>query len=127
MMLAKKYLPPHPIVFVMDFLNDDVEIPEYDPETVASNNKTCISVRTIADVDGEATVILADHLPPPTAGIAQQVFVGSINTPSGKVALVTSENQKLVECDVGKDTTELRVLVDDEAHPATVWVVTVPA
>lgn len=124
MMLSKQYLPPHPIVFVMDFLNDDVEIPEYDPETVASSNDTCVSVRTIADVDGEATVVLADRLPPAEVGVAQQVFVGSIRTPNGKVALVTSENQTLVECDVGKDTVGLQIFVDDEAHPTTIWVVT---
>lgn len=123
MMLAKQYIPPHPIVFVMDFLNHDVEVPEYNPKTVVSNNDTCVSVRTIADADGEATVVLADHLPPDTAGAARRVFVGKIRTPSGMVALVTSENQKLVECKVKKDTVDLEIFVDDEVHPTTVWVI----
>jgi hypothetical protein len=37
--------------------------------------------------------------------------------------LVTSENEKLLANSVGKNTVELQIFVDDEDHPARVWVV----
>lgn len=123
MIQSKQYLPPHPIVFVMDFSNDAVEIPDYDPEAVASSNDTCVSVRTIADVDGEVTVWLGSDLSSDAEGIARLVFEGAIRVPSGSLAVVISENEKLLECTVGRETAELRIFVDDEEHPARVWVI----
>jgi hypothetical protein len=120
---SKRYYPPHPILFVMDFSNDAVEIPEYKPESVTSSNESCVSVRTVADVDGEVTVFLSDGLPPGAQSDARPVFSGSIRTPSGRLALVTSENEKLVECDFGADKVGVRIFVDDEDYPTTIWVV----
>jgi hypothetical protein len=122
MIQSKQYLPPHPIVFVMDFSNDTVEIPDYDPEAVTFSNDMCVSVRTIADVDGEVTVFLGSDLPLDAQNIARLVFAGSIRVPSGSLAVVTSENERLLECAVGDETAELRIFVDDEEHPVKVWV-----
>jgi hypothetical protein len=121
-MQSMKYLPAYPIVFVMDFSNDAVKIPEYDPRHVAASNNTCVSVRTIADVDGEVTVFLADSPPSHADGLGCHVFTGDIQAPSGAVAVVTSENEKLLEHSVGKETVELQIFVDDEDHPSKVWV-----
>jgi hypothetical protein len=120
-MQSRQYLPAHPIVFVMDFSNDAVEVPQYDPEHVAASSNTCVSVRTIADVDGEVTVFLADRPPSDAEGLGRHVLTGGIQVPSGAVAVVTSENEKLLERSIGKKTVELQVFVDDEEHPARVW------
>jgi hypothetical protein len=120
-MQSRQYLPAHPIVFVMDCSNDAVEVPQYDPEHVTASNDTCVSVRTIADVDGEVTVFLADRPPSDAEGLGRHVFTGGIQVPSGTVAVVTSENEKLLEYSIGKKTVELQVFVDDEDHPAQVW------
>lgn len=58
-MPSKQYIPAHPIVFVMDFSSDAVEIPEYESDKLTAGNSTCVSVRTIADVDGEEVTVLA--------------------------------------------------------------------
>ena len=125
MIYTRRYLLPHPIVFVMDSSNESVEIPEYDPETIISSNNTCISVRTISDVDGEVTLGLAEkNLPTDAQASTMRVFASSLRTPSRRIALVTSENQTLIECSVGADEVTLQIFVDDESQPATIWVVT---
>jgi hypothetical protein len=121
-MQSKQYRPAHPIVFVMDFASDAVEIPEYEPGKVTANNSTCVSVRTIADVDGEVTVFLADGSPSDPKDLGTLVFVGEIQVSSETIALVTSENEKLLEHRIGKKTADLRIFVDDEEYPAKIWV-----
>lgn len=96
-MATTTYSPPHPIVFVFDFSNKNVAVPEYDSNAVTSANESCVSIRTIADVDGEVTVNLVEALPCNVADIGFEVFCGTINAPGRKVALVTSQNEKLLE------------------------------
>jgi hypothetical protein len=80
-------------------------------------------VRTIADADGEVTVVLTDALPEEDAQSAVEVFTGKVLAPSGYIALVTSENEKLLGKAVSGKEVVVRVLVDDEANPGKVWVV----
>jgi hypothetical protein len=116
------YSPPHPIIFVFDPSNEVMDVPVYDPEQVVSFNATCLSIRTIADVDGEVTITLAADLPPGTIAGGIEVFRGIVATPGGKVALVTSENRVLLEMSVSRSGAPIRVLVDDERHPVRIWV-----
>jgi hypothetical protein len=120
--LTKTYSSPFPILFVCDFNNGDMVVPEYDETTIVSSNDTCVSVRTIADVDGSVTVSLSTSLPREAALEGHIEFAGVIKTPSGKVAAVTSENVKLLEIEVGADRTRLEVAVDDDQHPSRVWI-----
>jgi hypothetical protein len=111
----------HPILFVFDFSNKAFSVPEFDPSAAASANSTGVSVRTVADVDGDVTVHIARRL----SGISakgNQVFAGKIQTPSRKVAVVTAENQVLVEASVREPVAQIRVVVDDVEHPTTIWV-----
>ncbi|WP_129573551.1 MULTISPECIES: hypothetical protein [Sorangium] len=114
--------PTHPIVFVFDPSNSDVDVSAYDPGQVVSANASCVSIRTMADVDGDVTLTLGADLPPgiTTGGI--EVFRGTIDTPGGKVALVTSEDRVLLEMMDSRPRVPVRVLVDDEIHPARLWV-----
>jgi hypothetical protein len=50
------------------------------------------------------------------------VFAGSIVLPSGSVAIVTSENEKLLERSIGRTIVALQIFVDDEVYPEQVWV-----
>lgn len=120
---SKRFLPDHPIVFVMDFSNDDAEVPQYDRERLALGSDSCVSVRTIADVDGELTVSLSDDAPPAHAGLGHCVFAGDIHAPSCWVAVVTSANEKLLERFVGRTTASIQIYVNDEACPERIWVV----
>lgn len=116
------YTPPHPIIFIFDPSNDSIEVPEYNAERVASSSTSCVSIRTIADVDGDVTATLAMQPPIETTIGSVEVFRGTIDTPGGRVALVTSENKTLLEMKVSRPRASVRVLVDDEMHPARIWV-----
>ncbi|WP_437485327.1 hypothetical protein WME75_00580 [Sorangium sp. So ce1014] len=116
------YSPSHPIIFVFDPSNSSMDVPVYDPGRTVSFNASCVSIRTIADVDGDVTVTLAADLPPGTIAGSTEVFRGLIDTPGERVALVTSENRALLEMNINRRRVPIRVLVDDEMHPARIWV-----
>lgn len=122
-MPSKQYTPAHPIVFVMDFSSDAVEIPEYESDKITASNSTCVSVRTIADVDGEeVTVFLDGSRAFDGRELGRRVFSGEIQLPNGTVSVVTSENEKLLEHSVGKKSAEIQIFVDDEEHPTKIWI-----
>lgn len=112
----------HPILFVFDFSNEAFLVPEYDAGAPVSANETGLSIKAVSEVDGEVTVTLTDAIPPRLSSKAHVVFVGSVPAPSKKVAVVTSENEKLVEADVTSSTAQVRVLVDEPAFPTKIWV-----
>ncbi|WP_155798891.1 hypothetical protein [Sorangium cellulosum] len=114
------YTPPHPIIFFFDPSNENMEVPAYDPERVVSFNTSCVSIRTISDVDGDVTVTLDVRGPLGTRVGGVEVFRGILDTPGKTVALVTSENQVLIEMNVNRFRVPVRVLVDDEMHPARI-------
>jgi hypothetical protein len=117
------FTPPHPIIFIGDYDNLDAEIPIYDPECLASSTDTCISIGTIASVDGDVAVTLASTIPEGVLDSYAEVFSDNIDVPSSRLAVFTSEDQKLVEMAVSSSTIHVRVFVDDEASPRHIWVV----
>lgn len=121
-MKAITYRPSHPIVFIFDFANKEIEVPEYDPNSVVSANDSCISVRTIADVDGEVTIELIDN----SADIKDlnpiEVFNGTINFPGHKINVVNSHYEKLLEAEIFKTRAKIQVLVDDKEYPSKIWI-----
>jgi hypothetical protein len=120
-MMNATFSPPHPIVFVFDFSNDAMTVPEFVHGRLTASNESCVSVMTIADVDGDVTVGLAPSASELPAG-KREVYRGSLRTPGKKLAIVTSQNEKLVEIDVDSDCTGIVITVDDEQHPSEVWV-----
>lgn len=120
-MPSLKYSSPFPIVFICDHSNRSQEIPEYTSEAVASFTNSCVSIRTISDVDGEVTVYLEPLSEEgPCKGI--EVYSGHIDAPGGRIAVVDSEDTKLLESDCVGVKPFVRVLVDDEIHPTVLWI-----
>lgn len=119
-MLKAVLRPPNAILFVFDPTNSDVAIPPYVNGELTAATETCVSVGTQADVDGETEVSLA------MATVAQpelqQVFAGAVATPGGKVAVVTSEFDRVLELDVPKTGVEVFIWTDDLRNPARVVV-----
>jgi hypothetical protein len=112
----------HPILFVFDFSNPAFSVPEFDPNAPVSANSNGISIRSASEVDGEVIVNLTEAIPTAVASAGHEVFVGSIAAPSKRVAVVTAENEKLVEAAVPTTTAKIRVVVDDPEHAMTIWV-----
>ncbi len=115
----------HPIVFVMDLGNPDALIPDLQPGTVSATS-SCVSVRALADPDGDVTVRL-ERAPSQLAEGLTEVFRGAVETPTGRLAIVTSENQRVADIEVGARRTEVRIAVDAPDHPCQIVVAVVGA
>jgi hypothetical protein len=112
----------HPILFVEDFSNPELVIPEYSKDSVVSSNASCISIRAIMYVDGEVVVRLLCGNPLTLPHGLSQVFEGVIATPGKNVAIVTSDNEKIIDVDVPGESTRIIVRVNDEEFPSDILI-----
>lgn len=111
----------HPIIFIFDYDYDGIEIPEYNEAQVVSANEYCLSARVISDVDGDVKIGLNENIS--TTNMIE-VFKGKINTPNNKLAVITSQNEKLLEADGLGEKTGLQVFVDNESFPEHIEIIT---
>lgn len=112
--------PPNAILFVFDPTDKNVIVPRYIDGVLTAATETCVSVGTQEPVDGNTEVSL--EFGDGTPSLLYQVFVGSILTPGGKIAVVTSEFHRVLELDVTKGKVGLSIWVDDLRNPARVVV-----
>lgn len=110
--------PPNAILFVFDPTNPGVAVPPYVDGELTAASATCVSVGTQADVDGDTEVSL-DTTPTIPADL-QRAFVGAIATPGRRLAVVTSQFERVLEIEVPDDSAEISIWVDDLRNPAHV-------
>jgi hypothetical protein len=113
----------HPIIFLEDFDNPNLQIPEYSEQSVTAATPSCVSVRVVCYVDGEVTVRLVSEPSEVDLDRLVAVFLGTIETPNRRVAVVTSENEKSLEIEVPNEVTRMRVFVNRTDFPDEVIVV----
>lgn len=117
-MLKAVLSPPNAILFVFDPTNKDVVIPSYVNGELTAATESCVSVGTLADVDGDTEVIL--DIGAAVSADLERVFSGVITTPGGKVAVVTSQFQRVLELDVPIGAVDITIWTDDERNPGRV-------
>jgi hypothetical protein len=110
--------PPNAILFIFDPTSKDVVIPAYVDNELTAATDTCVSVGTQADVDGETEVSL-DILGVVPLDL-ELIFSGAIATPGGKVAVVTSQFQRVLEVNVPIGTVEIIIWADDAVNPGRI-------
>lgn len=115
---------PNSIIFIFDLANEDIMIPEYNDGILISSTKSCLSVGTQAEVDGEVTIKLINRSENSDKDLCEVVFSGVIETPSQKISVVTSELEKIFEMDVQAKQTEIIIAVDDLQFPSIVLITT---
>jgi hypothetical protein len=114
---------PNAILFLFDLAaRKEIAIPECVDGQTTSANASCVSVCTQADVDGDVTVRLANRLSASEKEGCQTVFTHSIRAPGHRVAVVTSEMQKILEVEVQGDQAQLTIAVDDPRWPTVVCI-----
>lgn len=116
--------PPHAILFVLDPSSNDVTVPPYVDGELTAATSTCVSFGTRADVDGETEIVLNTSLITPAD--LRRAFRGVIETPSGKVAVVTSQFERILEVDVPGTLAEVSIWADDLVNPSHVTVAVTP-
>jgi len=114
---------PNAIVFVFDPSHPDIIIPEYIPGEVVASNPACISVATLPDADGAVTLRLGVGSVDRSDPALKPVFDGALETPGGRVAIVTSDSRPVLEQAVNGPTTGLTIAVDDTNSPGVIEVI----
>lgn len=114
---------PNAILFVLDPTNKNAIVPEYVPGECASSTSSCISVATIADVDGEVIVRLCSRGDAPIFTTSEQVFDGSVETPGHVLAVGSAEVDRILEIPVPLTSTRITIKVDNLDSPLEVTVV----
>lgn len=120
--MNKTLLVPNGVIFFFDDSHPDIIIPMHDGDYVVDANSSSVSVFTTIDVDGEVFVELANEISESRKENLLHVFEGHIDAPGRKVAMFTSEDDILMEVDVGGTQAKLSVWVDDLESPDTVLV-----
>lgn len=113
---------PNAIVFLLDPQRQPITVPPYVPGSVTASNASCISIGTASDVDGEVTLRLNDPSQPSDGETLLEIFDGSLETPSRRIALVTSQNALLLESEVVGVVSRVTIEVDDLRWPSIVQI-----
>lgn len=112
--------PPNSIILVMD--HQAGVVPDTLGRKLVAATPTCVAVGTLAELDGETTVVLTDQ---PVQDLAKGdvlVFDGTIAVPSKELSVVTALDQKLVSIPIDRDDARLRVWTNDPTEPSHIVV-----
>ena len=108
-------------MFVLDPGNKGVSVPAYRPDETAVTTASCVSVKTLANVDGPVTVRLKHTQTASTKNESTtMVFDGEIETPSKVLAIVTALFERVLETQVQGPMTRIEISVDDPNAPSIV-------
>jgi hypothetical protein len=113
---------PNAIIFLYDLASKNIQVPEYIDNVLVAANEACISVDTQADVDGEVTIKLSNNIDKSDKELCEKVFEGVIDTPGKKLAVSTSEDDRVLEVDVKTNKSQVSVWVDNLDFPGIVLV-----
>lgn len=111
---------PHGILFILDPNNKDVLIPEYVDGELVSVTDSCLSVVTLAPVDGDTEVSMAFNEAAPRE--LTRVAYDNISVPHGRLAVTTSDDGSVFEADVPVGRVTVSIWVDDLEDPSRVFV-----
>lgn len=112
---------PSAILFILDPMNTETLVPAYVNGELVASTATCVSVGTQAEVDGETLVVLEKNLAK-TPDNLFQVFSGSIASESGRLAIVTSDFESLLESEVSSGLVGVQIWTDDLRSPSKIVV-----
>lgn len=108
----------HPILFLTDS-GPDCSVPPDTSAAFVTTADKCLCFWVLAYVDGASLVTIADA-PCPCEGV--KLFHGTINAPSGVIALMDSSNFRYLNIPVPAGQVTADVWAEDERHPEWVWI-----
>lgn len=114
-MSAVKVSPPHSILFISD-PTAVADIPEI-ASTLVSATSSCVAIGTLAEMDGETTVILDRAVPAP---VGELVFNGDVETPGRRLAVTFSDGSMVSELVVSTERVRVRIWANDASEPDSI-------
>jgi len=110
--------PPNSIVFVVDPTHVSV-VPEDTGVALVTATDSCVAIGTREQASGETRIRLETASGDLEGSV---VFQGLLETPGRKVAVETSELDRLVAIDVENASTHIKVWVDDDSEPSSITI-----
>jgi hypothetical protein len=107
--------PPNSIVFICDPSSREVDVPEYVTGQLIAATQSCISVGTLAEMDGETEISLSDV--PSSAELGELVFDGMVRTPGRVVAVCNARDETLLSLPVSSVAVRVKVFANDRSEP----------
>jgi predicted thioredoxin/glutaredoxin len=112
--------PPNAVLLVFDPDNKSAVLPSQLHGELVAATPSCVAIGTQADVDGETVVSL--DVGDTVSATLHPVFSGSIATPNGRLAIVTSHLRRILEIEVLAKVVTVTVGADDRRNPGRVEV-----
>jgi hypothetical protein len=107
----------HPIIFLYDPDNSDMEVPAHTRGRLVDFNTTCVAVGTRYRAEGPTDVILCDEAQSANGVL---VFEGMIATPNNVIAVNTSERENWISMPTRSAESLLRVWANDRMIPSEI-------
>ena len=113
---------PRGMLFLYDHTGSEIEIPTYvEGETVAST-KTAISIATISDVDGDATIFLSETkdetLKPPV-----EIFSGQLFLECGILHVCVMGDESIAQFPLNEGFVGVTIYGDKDIFPKSISIV----
>lgn len=105
---------PHGVVFIYDPTTTNIDVP---PDTGAAPllaTSTCVSIWTLHEIDGEATITLTDAY---NGDHCELVFRGVINANGRRLAINESSCKVLLETELSNSRPEIEIYASDPTTP----------
>jgi hypothetical protein len=119
MKLSTRLAPQNSLLLIMDHAFG--EVPESMGGNLVAFTNSCVALGTLAQHDGETTVMLADALDEDARG--EIVFDGVLETPSRELSVCDVTDAKLLTLDVAWLRTRVQVFANDLREPDEIVVV----
>jgi hypothetical protein len=111
----------HPMVFIFDYENLDVDIPDVSGETLVTASDSCIAVQTVVEIDGDVSISVFSA----SEVVEKEIYkVGTfyIVTPTGRLSVVSAKDKELAYVQISKKDTYFNLYANDFNSPTTVYV-----
>jgi hypothetical protein len=110
--------PKNSLVLVMD--SSVGEVPESMGDAGIAATTSCVAVGTLAEMDGETEIVLADY--GDAEGVGSMVFDGLLPTPSLELSVCDVDDVKRLSIGVQQDSVRVRIFTNDANEPDRVIV-----
>jgi len=109
---------PNSVIFVYD-PTAAIVIPDEVGGALVKSTDTCISVGTLAEMDGKTKIILSDEIGHPTGTL---IYSGRLSTPGKMLAVGDSVGQSIIEMNVMNFNVNVSIWVNHPSEPDNILI-----
>lgn len=113
-------VPKNSVILIMD--RTIGEVPETMSNQLVAFSTSCVAVGTLSEYDGETQISLSDKINE-SSSCKILAFDGNLETPSKMISICTVLDEPLIEHQVSKKLTRIKIYVNDRTEPNKIRVI----